>query len=93
VTDPPNEIAPYAPVWLETMRLEPPDPPVVREVRTGTDGSFQFHGLPPGKYRLLSSYEMDSSDRAEVERARPVELSLSEGGSVLQDLSLYHKPR
>jgi protocatechuate 3,4-dioxygenase beta subunit len=93
VTDRPNEVAPYAPVWLETMGLEPPDPLLVREARTGTDGSFEFHGLPPGKYRLLSSYEVDSSDRPEVERARPTECSLSEGGSVLQDLSLYHKPR
>jgi hypothetical protein len=92
VTDRPNEVAPYAPVWLETMGLEPPDPALVREARTATDGSFEFHGLPPGKYRLLSSYDLDSSDRAAVENARPVEVPVSEGGSVLRDLSLYHKP-
>jgi hypothetical protein len=37
--------------------------------------------------------QVDSSDRVEVEKGRPLELSVLEGGSVLQDLSLYRKPK
>jgi hypothetical protein len=92
VVDKPNEPTPYAPVFLETMNLEPPDPPMVWEARAGVDGSFQFQGLPPGKYRVISSFDLDPSDRAAVEIARPAEVPLTEGGSAVHDLSLYHKP-
>jgi len=92
VLDRPNEAVPYAPVFLETMDLEPPDPPVVRQVRAGADGNFQFLGLPPGKYRLLASLELDPSDRAAMEAAHPAEVSVTAGGSALHDLSLYHRP-
>jgi len=92
VLDKPNEPVPYAPVFLETMNLEPPDPPIVRQARAGADGNFQFQGLPPGKYRLLSSFDLDPSDRAAMEAAHPAEVPLNEGGSALQDLSLYHRP-
>jgi len=79
-------------VFLETMKMEPPDPPIVRQVRAGADGNFQFLGLPPGKYRLLASLELDPSDRAAMEAAHPAEVSVTAGGSALHDLSLYHRP-
>jgi len=51
-----------------------------------------FLGLPPGKYRLLASLELDPSDRAAMEAAHPAEVSVTAGGSALHDLSLYHRP-
>jgi hypothetical protein len=87
-----NEPAPYAPVMLETLNLDPPDPPMIREARAGADGTFQFHGLPPGKYRALSSFDLDWSDRNAVENARPLEVSIKENESSNQDVMLYHKP-
>ena len=35
-----NEPAPYAPVLLETLGLDPPDPPIQREVRAGAEAHF-----------------------------------------------------
>jgi hypothetical protein len=87
-----NEPAAYAPVLLETLGLEPPDPQILREVRAGSDGVFRFNGLPPGKYRVLASFDLDWSDRNGIEAARPFELSIKEGENVTQDLALYHKP-
>jgi hypothetical protein len=92
VLDKTNEPAPYAPVLLETIGLDPPDPQVLREARASADGTFSFKGLPPGHYRLLSSFDLDWSDRPGVETARPIELNVSEGENATQDLFLYHKP-
>lgn len=92
VVDKPNEPAPYAPVYLETLDLEPPDPALIREARTGPDGSFEFHGLPPAKYRIISTFEVDPGDRVAMEYAHAPEIRLAAGGSALHDLSLYHKP-
>jgi hypothetical protein len=92
VLDKTNEPAPYAPILLETLGLDPPDPPMLREARVGTDGTFRFNGLPPGHYRLLASFDLDWSDRTAVETARPIELTVAEGENLTQDLMLYHKP-
>jgi hypothetical protein len=92
VMDKTNEPAPYAPVLLETLGLDPPDPPIQREVRAGADGTFQFHGLPPGTYRILASFDLDWSDRNAIDYARPIELSIGESASPSQDIPLYHKP-
>lgn len=87
-----NEPVPYAPILLELLGLEPPDPPIWRETRAGADGTFQFHGLPPGHYRVLSSFDLDWSDRTAVENARPIEVSIKDGENPTQDMILYHKP-
>jgi hypothetical protein len=92
VMDKTNVPAPYAPLMLETLGLDPPDPPIFREARAGADGTFQFHGLPPGKYRVLSSFDLDWSDRTAVENSTPLELSVKEGDNLNQDVMLYHKP-
>lgn len=92
VTDKPNEIVPYAPVFLETLDLDPPDPAVIRESRTKEDGTFSFSGLPPARYRLLSTFDIDPADRPAVEQARPVEMKINQGSSAIRDLALYHRP-
>ena len=84
-----NDPVPYAPVLLETIGLEPPDPPMLRESRAGADGSFRFNGLPPGRYRVISSFDLDWSDRPGIENARPVELTVAEGTNLTQDVGLY----
>jgi len=91
VLDRPNETVPYAPVFLETLDLDPPDPPLIREGRTAADGTFTFGGLPPAKYRLLATFDIDPADRVAVEQANAPELTLRPGSSAVHDLSLYHK--
>jgi hypothetical protein len=92
VMDKTNEPAPYAPVLLETIGLEPPDPQILREARAGSDGSFEFKGLPPGHYRILGTFDLDWSDRMAVDTARPADLHVGEGENATQDVMLYHKP-
>ena len=92
VTDRTNEVAPYAPILLETLNLDPPDPVMQRETRAGSDGTFSFGGLPPGRYRILATYDLDWSDRASIDTARPTEITVKQGEKLNQDLSVYHKP-
>jgi hypothetical protein len=92
VSDRPNETVAYAPVFLETLDLEPPDPPLVRQARTRADGTFAFKGLPPGRYWLLSSFDLDGTDQRAMEAAQPAELTLSEGSAAIHDVVLYRRP-
>lgn len=93
VANPGNETVAGAPVYLEIL-----DPRTRRRVmdlrKTLTDlrGRYRFTGLPPGLYRVLSSFDSTDPDEAAMEAARPKEVSLREGDSTVQDLALYVKP-
>ena len=91
VMDSVNVPAAFAPVFLESIGLEPPDPPIIRIVRAGSDGSYKFFGLPPGRYRIISSFDLEPTDRMAMEYARPAEISVSENAQLALELSLYHK--
>jgi hypothetical protein len=51
----------------------------------------RFGGLPPGNFRLLSTFDFDDPDEETMQAARPKELLVKEGGSEPQDLDLYIK--
>jgi protocatechuate 3,4-dioxygenase beta subunit len=83
-----NNPAPEVPVFLETMDLDPNEPPQVRQTRTDQFGNYHFTGLPPGSYRVVSSYDADATSRASIEAAHPHNVSLKESGDEAQDLEI-----
>ncbi len=77
-----------APVFLETMDLDPNEPPQVRTTRTDQTGNYAFAGLPPGRYHVVSSYDLDITSRSSIETAGPRTVSLKESANETQDLEL-----
>lgn len=90
VNGPSNTPAQGAPVFLESYdprerrRLKDP-----ATTRTDVRGHYQFIGLPPGTYRVFSSFDYQSPDEAAVERANPRVVIVEAGRSQVQDLDLY----
>jgi hypothetical protein len=83
-----NNPAPEVPVFLETADLDPYDPPQVRQTRTDQNGNYRFAGLPPGRYRVVSSYDADPTSRLSLEAAHPRNVSLREAADEAQDLEI-----
>jgi hypothetical protein len=74
-----------APVFLEwrNSRLREPELRLFG-TRTDTRGNYWFNGLAPGEYRLVSSFDFDPEDMAEMSRA--VSLDVGEGETKTQAL-------
>ncbi len=93
VTGSGNNPAIGAPVYLEPMddegqrRLMDP-----RVAIAGLHGDYVFSGLPPGRYRLVSSFDFEAPDEQTMEYARPKAVVVKEGGEAVQDLELYVRP-
>jgi hypothetical protein len=83
-----NHAAPEVPVFLETADLDPNEPPQVRQTRTDQNGNYRFTGLPPGRYRVVSSYDADPTNRLSLEAAHPRNVSLREAADEAQDLEI-----
>jgi protocatechuate 3,4-dioxygenase beta subunit len=83
-----NNPAPEVPVFLETLDLDPNEPPQVRTTRTDQNGNYRFTALPPGRYRVVSSYDADPTNRASIEAAHPQTVSLRELADESQDLEI-----
>jgi hypothetical protein len=60
--------------------------------RTDLQGQYQFTGLAPGNYRVLSSFEYQMPDSPTMSNARAIPVKVDEGHSVQQDLDLYAIP-
>jgi hypothetical protein len=88
VTQSLSEPAANAPVFLETLDIDPNEPPQVRTTRTDSTGIYRFAGLPPGRYRVFSSYDVDPTNRNSIDSARPAIVSLRESSDESQDLPL-----
>ncbi len=90
VDGPSNTPAQGAPVFLESYdprerrRLKD-----VATVRADVRGRYQFFGLPPGTYRVLSSFVYQSPDEAAMDRANPRVVTIEGGRTQVQDLDLY----
>lgn len=61
----------------------------LRAIRTDTRGQFEFYGLAPGRYRLLSTFEYQSPDTAQIDAARPHDFQITEGKDETVDLDVY----
>jgi protocatechuate 3,4-dioxygenase beta subunit len=83
-----NSPAAEVPVFLETVDLDPNELPQVRQTRTDQNGIYRFTGLPPGSYRVVSSYDADPTNRLSIEAAHPRNVSLREGADEAQDLEI-----
>jgi len=79
-----------APVFLESY--DPQERRRLKDVamvRTDVRGHYQFSGLPPGSYRVCSSFEFQSPDEAAMDRANPRMVIIEGGRGEVQDLDLY----
>ena len=61
----------------------------VREARTDIHGQYQFYGVAPGNYRILSTFEFQAPDSATMESAGPRTVKIEEGRDTPLDLDLY----
>jgi hypothetical protein len=92
VTGPGNDPMIGAPVFLESIdadshkRLKD-----LTATRTDARGAYQFNGLPPGTYRLLSTFDFDNPDVETMEAALAKTVILQEGKVEPCDLDFYTK--
>ncbi len=83
-----NNPAAGVPVFLETLDTNPEEPPQVRTARADQNGNYRFAGLPPGRYRVVSSYDADPTSRISIEAAHPHNVSLKDDSNEVQDLEI-----
>lgn len=82
-----------APVFLEPVDLESGAGLIaLRTTRTDLQGRYRFAGLPPGRYRVMSSFDFERPSTEEMEAARADGVSLKEGGDTGHDLRLFVAP-
>ena len=90
VTDSRGQRAAGAPVFLESVEVDPESAlEPMRETRTNRQGEYQFAGLPPGRYRSMSSFDFHSPDKQALDTARAPTVSLGEGDDQVLALKLY----
>ncbi len=79
-----------APVYLESY-----DPETrkrltdLRQTRTDLQGKYEFYGLPPGNYRILSTFEYQSPEPAAMDAAGAQSVKVEEARDVEMALALY----
>jgi len=85
-----RDAVPGVPVFLEAYdtdtRRRVAD---VRAIRTDTRGQFEFYGLAPGVYRLLSTFEFQMPDQLQMDAANPRLIRIAEAQNLETDLDLY----
>jgi hypothetical protein len=79
-----------APVFLEAWdpvaRKRLLDP---RTVRSDMHGQYQLVGLAPGTYRLVSTFEYNSPEAADIDTMSPRTFVVEEGREQQQDIDLF----
>jgi len=90
VTTSGHDPVPGAAVYLELYDVDARKRLIdVREVRTDIQGRYQFLGLAPGNYRLVSTFEFLAPDSTTMESASPKTVQIEEGRDTPLDLDLY----
>jgi hypothetical protein len=90
VTNVGHDAVPGAPVYLEAYDVDARKRLIdIREARTDTRGQYQFYGLAPGNYRILSTFEFQAPDSPTMELAGPRTVKIEEGRDTPLDLDLY----
>jgi Carboxypeptidase regulatory-like domain len=93
VTTPTDQPAGSAPVFLEPVELEAGAGLIaLRTTRTDLQGRYRFSGLPPGRYRVLSSFDFERPSTEDLEAARADEVALKEASDTNRDLRLFVAP-
>jgi len=57
--------------------------------RADLHGAFRFEGLPPGTYRICSSFEYGSPDSAAFDQMLAQTVQVDAHGTVMRDIELY----
>ena len=79
-----------APVYLEAWDVEKQQRVIdMRETRTDIRGQYQFRGLAPGNYRLLSTFDYRMPDSATMEMVGAKNIKVEDGREFQVDLSLW----
>jgi hypothetical protein len=85
-----HDAVPGAPVYLEAYDVDARKRLIdVREARTDIHGQYQFYGVAPGNYRILSTFEFQAPDSATMESAGPRTVKIEESHDTSLDLDLY----
>lgn len=61
----------------------------VRTARADVRGHYQFHGLAPGEYRVMATFEYQMPDEAEMDRAETRVVKAEAAADLAQDLDLF----
>jgi hypothetical protein len=81
---------PAAPVFLESMDLEPSKRITdVFVTRTDAQGRYQFAGLVPGRYRVLGTFEYRMPDSDAMTLSGAKDFRVENHSDTVQDLDLY----
>ena len=90
VRGPGHDTVAGAPVFLEAYDVEARRRLTdVRAARTDMHGQFQFDGLAPGTYRVLSTFEFQMPDAAAMSNAGAKIVNVEEGHDSGVELELY----
>jgi hypothetical protein len=85
----------HDPVAAAPVFLEPWDPKNLKRlgdllvVRADSHGQYEFVGLAPGTYRLLSTFEYANPEASDIDEMRPRSVLVEEGRDQQQDIDLY----
>lgn len=85
-----GQVVANAPVYLYAM-----DPEVrqrvhgVRSVRSAMKGDYSFGNLPPGRYQVISTYDLDDINSITLEHAHAADVTLEDGKAATVELELY----
>jgi hypothetical protein len=90
VTGSDNQAAAGAPVFLEAYDPDTGARPIeLLTAYTTMRGEYQFTGLAPGVYRVLSTFEYQTPETAEMTACGAKTVKVEEGRTAQQDLDLY----
>jgi hypothetical protein len=59
---------------------------------TDTEGTYEFHSLPPGEYRLLASFDVYEFDEELVELSKSPITTVKPGMNAERNLTLWDAP-
>ena len=61
----------------------------VRSIRSSPTGTYTFTNLPPGRYQLIATYDLDEINAATLQHAHATEVVLEEGKTATTGLELH----
>ena len=64
----------------------------VRQVLADTQGHYEFHGLPPGDYRVLATFDYTQADLEVFDEARALTITVAASQATVVDLPLWVAP-
>jgi hypothetical protein len=85
-----HDLVEGVPVFLEAYDVEARRRIAdVRMTRTDTRGQFEFYGLAPGQYRVLSTFEFRAPDSSQLDAANARVIKVDEAQDQTLELDLY----